>query len=181
MEGQDWTNGKGISDGTGQARPGEDCCWPGWAVVVRISAIGVLGASFPSSLRKMSYRDKPATAHGTKEQIPRFMGCGSLLFMEQAADQFSCCWGGWKHGCLELIRRGRVIRKKPRDPRKAEERTRTEKEHIVSKESSTTFPSHWIVGTLLFQGITMLFSAFLLFNLSQAVSGDYQQSVSSSI
>lgn len=47
--------------------------------------------------------------------------------MVQADDQFSCCWGGWKRGCLELIRRGRVIRKKPGDPRKAEEHTHTQK------------------------------------------------------
>lgn len=129
----------------------------------------------------MSYKDKPATTHDTREQTMRFMECRRLLFRVEAGDQFSCCWGGWKRGCLELKRRGRVIRKKPKDPWKVEEHTHTEKEHIVSKESSTTFPAYWIVGTLLFQGITMLFSAFLLFNLSQAVSGDYQQSVSSSI
>lgn len=129
----------------------------------------------------MIYKDKSATTHETREQTVRSMECGRLLFLVEAGDQFICCWGGWKRGCLELVRRGRVIRKKPVDPWKAEEHAHTKKEHIVSKESSTTFPAHWIVGTLLFQGITMLFSAFLFFNLSQAVSGDYQQSVSSSI
>lgn len=79
-------------------------------------------------------------------------------------------------------RRRKGHKKKCQEPHGRLKNIHTQKkEHVVSKESSTFFPAHWIVGTLLFQGITMLFSAFLLFNLSRAVSGDYQQSVSSSI
>lgn len=139
------------------------------------------GSQLSQQFKKNVLRRQAATTHDTREQTMRFKKCCRLLFRGEAADQFSCCWGGWKRGCLELVRRGRVIRKKPRDPQKVEEHAHAKKEHIVSKESSTTFPAHWIVGTLLFQGITVLFSAFLLFDLSQAASGDYQQSVSSSI
>lgn len=77
-------------------------------------------------------------------------------------------------------RRRRVVRTNAQSLKLKSTRMK-KKEHIMSKESSTIFPAHWIVGTLLFQGIILLFLAFLLFSLSQAVSGDHRQSVSSSI
>ena len=97
------------------------------------------------------HNDKPTTARNSGEQNVR-SAHGETI--HSAAT--------WVHGpetSLGASRKRMDCHKKAQGPI---EGWRTKKQHIVSKESSTIFPARWIVGTLLFQGITMLFLGFFI-------------------